>query len=82
MCTWDKERCSASTSPFDFAWRDCSDDTFGYAEPCGCMVTYPQSAEAPELQGWRVALSVCRRYRSIFPDSVECRDEHFAVLDE
>lgn len=82
VCTWDKRRCSASTPPTDIAWMDCSDNVFGYAEPCGCMVTYPQDPASPELQGWRVAASVCERYQAIFPDSVECRDSAFNLIPE
>ena len=54
-------------------------ESWGGEQFCACMFT-DQDGSEPEAQGWVVPRSVCRRYRELYPDSVNCRDDEFALM--
>lgn len=83
VCAVTGRRCTAENVDVAFrnacggSWRE---SLLNEDAACLCMVTYPQRDDADELTGWVVPARSCAEYQRVFPDSIECRDETFAIV--
>jgi hypothetical protein len=83
VCAVTGQRCTAAN--VDARLRNACEDSWRESllhedAACLCMVTYPQRDDSEELTGWVVPARSCAEYQRVFPDSIECRDEDFAVV--
>jgi hypothetical protein len=79
VCTATATRCSADRL---YDVRGCDHWLSGALrgeQVCACMFTDLDGSE-PGAEGWVVPHSVCARYRELYPDSVNCRDEDFGLM--
>lgn len=74
------QRCSESTAE-EFLGLCNSLQVSWFPGACACMLVEPQPTLAGEERiGFMVPADACQRYRSFYPDQVECRDEDWNVL--
>jgi hypothetical protein len=73
-------RCSESTAQELIAFCE-SFQVSWYPGDCACMLAEPQPVlPGEERTGFVVPADACQRYRSFYPEQVECRDEAWNYL--
>lgn len=80
ICAFTERRCAESNAA-DLLPECGTQLLTWFPEPCACMVVEPQ-ATLPEVgrTGFPVPSEACQRYRSFYPDQVECLDEGWNSL--
>lgn len=80
ICAFTSRRCAASN--VEAMVEECESASHSwFVGHCACMVLEPHP-QLPQVgpTGFVVPAEACTRYRSFYPEGVECRDESWSLL--